>query len=48
MIIGTAGHIDHGAAGRFEPPWVRYLALTARAPGDEVRAVLRKCVIQGA
>ena len=36
------------AAGRFEPPWVRDLALTARAPDDEVRAVLRKCVIQGA
>jgi selenocysteine-specific elongation factor len=36
------------AAGGFEPPWVRDLALTARALDDEVRAVLRKCVIQGA
>jgi selenocysteine-specific elongation factor len=35
------------AAGRFEPPWVRDLALTVHAPDDEVRAVLRKCVVQG-
>jgi selenocysteine-specific elongation factor len=34
-------------AGRFDPPWVRDLALTVRAPEDEVRAVLRKCVVQG-
>jgi selenocysteine-specific elongation factor len=34
-------------AGRFDPPWVRALALTVRAPDDEVRAVLRKCVVQG-
>jgi len=35
------------AAGRFDPPWVRDLAHTVRAPDDEVRAVLRKCVVQG-
>jgi selenocysteine-specific elongation factor len=35
------------AAGRFDPPWVRDLARTVRAPEDEVRAVLRKCVVQG-
>jgi selenocysteine-specific elongation factor len=35
------------AAGRFDPPWVRDLARTVRAPDDEVRAVLRKCVVQG-
>jgi selenocysteine-specific elongation factor len=35
------------AAGRFDPPWVRDLARTVRAPDDEVRAVLRKCVMQG-
>jgi selenocysteine-specific elongation factor len=35
------------AAGRFEPPWVRDLALTVHAPDDEVRVVLRKCVVQG-
>jgi selenocysteine-specific elongation factor len=35
------------AAGRFDPPWVRDLALTVRAPDDEVRAVLRKCEVQG-
>jgi selenocysteine-specific elongation factor len=34
-------------AGRFDPPWVRDLARTMRAPDDEVRAVLRKCVVQG-
>jgi selenocysteine-specific elongation factor len=35
------------AAGRFDPPWVRDLALTVRVPDDEVRALLRKCVVQG-
>jgi selenocysteine-specific elongation factor len=35
-------------AGRFDPPWVRDLAAAAKAPEDEVRSVLRKCVIQGA
>jgi selenocysteine-specific elongation factor len=35
------------AAGRFDPPWVRDLAVTVRAPEDEVRGVLRKCVAQG-
>jgi selenocysteine-specific elongation factor len=35
------------AAGRFDPPWVRDLARTMGAPEDEVRAVLRKCVVQG-
>jgi selenocysteine-specific elongation factor len=35
------------AAGRFEPPWVRDLALTVHAPDDEVRSVLRKCVVRG-
>jgi selenocysteine-specific elongation factor len=35
------------AAGRFNPPWVRDLAVTVRAPDDEVRLVLRKCVVQG-
>jgi selenocysteine-specific elongation factor len=35
------------AAGRFDPPWVRDLARTLGAPEDEVRAVLRKCVVQG-
>jgi selenocysteine-specific elongation factor len=35
-------------AGRFDPPWVRELAAAAKAPEDEVRSVLRKCVIQGA
>jgi selenocysteine-specific elongation factor len=35
------------AAGRFDPPWVRDLARTVRATDDEVRAVLRKCVVQG-
>jgi selenocysteine-specific elongation factor len=36
------------AAGRFDPPWVRELAAAAKAAEDEVRSVLRKCVIQGA
>ena len=35
------------SAGRFDPPWVRDLALSVRAPDDEVRGVLRKCVMQG-
>jgi len=35
------------AAGRFDPPWVRDLARTAGVPDEEVRAVLRKCVVQG-
>jgi selenocysteine-specific elongation factor len=35
------------AAGRFNPPWVRDLARTMGATEDEVRAVLRKCVVQG-
>jgi selenocysteine-specific elongation factor len=35
------------AAGRFDPPWVRNLALTVRAHDDEVRRVLRKCVVRG-
>ena len=35
------------AAGRFDPPWVRDLPHTVGAPEDEVRAVLRKCVVQG-
>jgi len=35
------------AAGRFDPPWVRDLAHTVGAPDEEVRALLRKCVVQG-
>jgi len=35
------------AAGRFDPPWVRDLAHAVRATDDEVRAVLRKCVVLG-
>ncbi|HME37779.1 MAG TPA: selenocysteine-specific translation elongation factor [Steroidobacteraceae bacterium] len=35
------------AAGGFDPPWVRDLATAAKAPEEEVRSVLRKCVIQG-
>jgi selenocysteine-specific elongation factor len=35
------------AAGRFDPPWVRDLASAAKTPEDEVRSVLRKCVVQG-
>jgi selenocysteine-specific elongation factor len=35
------------AAGRFEPPWVRDLAVAARMSDDEVRLLLRKCVVQG-
>jgi selenocysteine-specific elongation factor len=34
------------AAGGFEPPWVRDLALAVGADGEEVRAVLRKCMVQ--
>ena len=36
------------AAGRFNPPWVRDLADTIKAPEDDVRQVLRKQVTQGA
>jgi len=35
------------SAGRFDPPWVRDLAHNLRVPDDEVRRVLRKCVMQG-
>jgi selenocysteine-specific elongation factor len=35
------------AAGGFDPPWVRDLAASLRAPDDEVRLVLRKCTMQG-
>ena len=35
------------AAGQFDPPWVRELALSVRAEDDEVRLVLRKCALQG-
>ncbi len=35
------------AAGRFDPPWVRDLAVTARASDAEVRRVLRKGMAQG-
>jgi selenocysteine-specific elongation factor len=35
------------AAGRFDPPWVRELAATAREPEERVRAVLRKQVSLG-
>jgi selenocysteine-specific elongation factor len=35
------------ASGRFDPPWVRELARSVRAPDDEVRTVLRKCMVQG-
>jgi selenocysteine-specific elongation factor len=34
------------AAGGFDPPWVRDLALAVRADDDEVRLVLRKCMVQ--
>jgi len=33
-------------AGGFDPPWVRDLALAVRADDDEVRLVLRKCMVQ--
>jgi selenocysteine-specific elongation factor len=36
------------AAGGFDPPWVRDLASTLREPDDEIRLVLRKCMMQGA
>jgi selenocysteine-specific elongation factor len=35
------------AAGRFDPPWVRDLAASARVPEDDVRKTLRVCVTQG-
>ena len=35
------------AAGHFDPPWVRELALAVRADDDEVRLVLRKCAVRG-
>jgi selenocysteine-specific elongation factor len=35
------------AAGGFDPPWVRDLALRTHASEDEVRRVLRSCAIQG-
>ena len=35
------------ARGRFDPPWVRELAVRVRAPEDEVRGVLRKSLAQG-
>jgi selenocysteine-specific elongation factor len=35
------------AAGRFDPPWVRNLAATVRAPEDSVRRVLQKLLAQG-
>jgi len=34
------------AAGGFDPPWVRDLAVAMRADDDEVRRVLRKCTVQ--
>jgi selenocysteine-specific elongation factor len=36
------------AAGGFDPPWVRDLAATLKESDDEVRSVLRKCMMQGA
>jgi selenocysteine-specific elongation factor len=36
------------AAGGFDPPWVRDLASALREPDDEIRLVLRKCMLQGA
>ena len=35
-------------AGVTDPPWVRDLAATLRAPEEQVRGVLRKLVIRGA
>ncbi len=35
------------ASGRFDPPWVRELARTECVSDDEVRGVLRKCVVRG-
>ncbi len=34
------------AAGGFDPPWVRDLTVAVRADADEVRLVLRKCMVQ--
>jgi selenocysteine-specific elongation factor len=34
------------AAGGFDPPWVRDLAVAVRTDEDEVRLVLRKCMVQ--
>jgi selenocysteine-specific elongation factor len=34
------------AAGGFDPPWVRDLALAVRTDDEEVRLVLRKCMVQ--
>jgi selenocysteine-specific elongation factor len=34
------------AAGGFDPPWIRDLALAVRTDDDEVRRVLRKCMVQ--
>jgi selenocysteine-specific elongation factor len=36
------------ATGRFNPPWVRDLAVVSREPEERVREVLRKSVTQGA
>jgi selenocysteine-specific elongation factor len=36
------------AAGRFDPPWARDLAVAVDSPEDAVRSVLRKCAMQGA
>jgi selenocysteine-specific elongation factor len=36
------------ARGGFDPPWVRDLAASTTIPEAEVRALLRKCVMQGA
>jgi selenocysteine-specific elongation factor len=33
--------------GRFDPPWVRDLAVAVQSSDDEVRQVLRKCALQG-
>ncbi len=35
------------SAHHFDPPWVRELALTMRVVDEDVRRVLRKCVMQG-
>jgi selenocysteine-specific elongation factor len=34
------------AAGMFDPPWVRDLAASVRIDDEEVRRVLRKCMVQ--
>ncbi|HEY2678184.1 MAG TPA: selenocysteine-specific translation elongation factor [Steroidobacteraceae bacterium] len=36
------------AAGGYDPPWVRDLATALKEPDDEIRLVLRKCMMQGA